>query len=1208
MVQFYKVRNLRGTPRRPVRGIFLRMAWLLIACLGLAGRLAAQEENDSGQSSLPGQNVIKQGVLQTQARLWFKEGERDPVLIPKIDLEELLRLREEKGWNANPAQPNWSFAGLSVRVKATDPDRLIADVNADIQVKLAKADILSSIPLGFGSLRVTAWPTMTGPSEQSTFQPGASGYQWLLSGAANSQHSLSLVGQSTIVSDSDRRTLTLALPPVPCQIQVELPLGASEARVRGDDILEQQQTGEATLLKIASAGGEVVLTWRIGDSQQPAAAVEADSTTTLQFRDPTELWSASSRVDLRWYGSDASQPITIALPPGARLLAIPLYNFDQFGISREFVGDPTHGHELMRIENFSIEEKPTLNLQFEWEWGPEVRDASKLMVSLDIPHLNIEGVDAHSGVVQCRFFSQYSVTVENSQGVGLIQRSRSEDPHFPKQLTIPFEQQDFTMQVALRTEQSLPIVRPTYHVRVEDGKMTLTGWLECSFDANRYNREIGLEISGWAVQENTAKVLSDPALPLASAGELLQVRRPEDTVGTYFLKSSEPDVAAFSSGGRIEQVWRFVAELEFEADLELEIRIPEIIRDTVGSTLLSEAGSGILLVSSADNLLLRYTPGTGLLVDSYSSEYSKYIGESGVRQPQVYRFQTRLNPPYWRGTIESLPQQVTTTQKAEVSILTSQVKVRQHFQLQVANEELAELEFAIRGDANATQLPQAYVDDNVVSTQLVATLSQAELDSQYPHLIHSERGDTSVGSASLESDASDNGKGVGTADNLRPDSGIATGDPRNATWYIYRLVAPPKLLGRRMVEISSGIGWSAAEEGDNSESVLAAVVDVPLAKLLLPPETQRLSSDWVLLHGPRVDARPLLENTVSSLVNGDDGELLRPLSALRESIPLELRVDTARTSSPLRINKAWLQTAVTRLHRRDRFVAQLTTSGDEVQLSLPTFIDDIRVFVDGVSRDDYRYDNSTDSLVVKLPAASPGEHTLEVSYFQQESLAWARRIEMQCPQIQGVQSADEFYWQLLTPSVQHLAWCPESLTPEWQWTWQGLWWNRQSANVDFERLLGASKQSPLAMSLNRYVMSGQRVGQPASTWVLSRFALWFPIGSIAILGAFAVLNFSLFRSRIAMLFYALLLAALATLWPDVAMLIGQTSMLAMGLVALMWATQVAVDSRVRRRSVFTNRPLSVQDSQSQAVMGRSVALPHPSTTRAGSSIAAGGGG
>jgi len=122
--------------------------------------------------------------------------------------------------------------------------------------------------------------------------------------------------------------------------------------------------------------------------------------------------------------------------------------------------------------------------------------------------------------------------------------------------------------------------------------------------------------------------------------------------------------------------------------------------------------------------------------------------------------------------------------------------------------------------------------------------------------------------------------------------------------------------------------------------------------------------------------------------------------------------------------------------------------------------------------------------------------------------------------------------------------------------------------------------------------------------VLSRFALWFPMGLLAIVSSVLVLSFRFLRNSVVAIVLAGIIASLTMIWPDLGVLFGQTALLAMGLVVLIFLTQAAIEVRVRRRSVFTTRPSNYIDGSEQYSVGRTSRLPALTAIRTESSVIA----
>lgn len=1154
---------------------------VLCAASILATSVIGQDESASANSAFP--NVIEGGVLKTQARLWFPDEDGRPVLVPDSSLEEMYRLRAERSGGADGAS-QWNFETFDVTIDATDVNSRVAMVGVDIEVRRGATKRTTTIPLRLNSLRLSEPPTIE-KSDDQAFRPTADGYAWRLGANSDASPKLALRGKTVVSRDGDRRLMTITLPMTQARILLRLPDSVSDVRTRDpNDVIEPQKAEGYTAVTILSVGGDVELSWSIGDSQTQLAAVEARTETTFDIRDPSQVWTAETNVDLRWYGVQAGRNISIALPAGARLRSLPSYDFELFNISSRFDGSGNDAIEVLEIDNYDIEQAPTLPLQLQWEWMPSVEEREGDSV-VSVSCLNIDGVDLHRGKIDCVLQAQYNVALQTSDQITLISQSRNDNQ---KILSFEFDSQEYNLELNVRREQSVAIVRPTYHVKVDDNKLTLTGWLECSFDAKQPNRSIGIEIPNWILQENNVRALPRGESS-GEAGEVIQVRASENSVGSYTLTRLESATPTFGDVSRIEETWRFVAQREIDTGDGLEIQVPEIVRDHSDGSRTRETGSGILLLTSAENLLLRTDSGLALLEDSYSEEYQKFGLSRDGRTPKVFRFQSAENIPFWAGTAQRLPQQIVASDHTAIRVLPDVIEVQRNYDLQIENTALAELRFSVPADVS--QPPIAYVNDSLATVERIASA-----------------GDPSSSEASMAL-----GK---------------RGAPN------YRLRAPANLLGSHQVRIRMEVPWrledekdggpndsdqsSATEASGNSRSSDSGRIEVQLPELSLPESAAMTTSTWQLQSPGSLMVRPVdssFEMLLDRPANGA-ADNPQPTKSPKWLLPeatdrIGLAIAQKNNQRGVRIRSAWLQTAITRVHRRDRFVTDVETPNGQLRLTLPKFIDDLDVIVNGESVADQRYDYASDVLVIDFDASSANDaesHLVEVSYFLQEDLSWLNRLRMDPPQIEGAQRIQEFQWELLTPNTQHILGCPDQLTSNWQWAWERVWWHRQSPNMDFEEELGATKQPKLPPSMNRYVMSGNRLDTDVSVVIVSRFALWFPVGLLSILITYCLLNFSVCRRPPAMLGYAGALATVALVFPDFSMLVGQTTLIALSVVGLLWMTQIAVDARVRRRSVFNSRSISPsQDSRTynSGRIGKPSGPSLPSTQPAGgSSIAA----
>ncbi len=1175
----------------------LRIARILVIGLFAGGlwpthSLAQEEVSETSPVAGPPSrlsDVLSEGTLQTDAQLFLSDSTGKPMVVPGTSLGEYLRITGSlRGEESGVELPPFVLEHIRVRAQVSEE---VASVESTFQVKLGAVQGSADVLLRLADCQLTESPIVEGEAGQSAFQVSTAepGYRWLLVGPAGSKHSITLKGLSRVTREADRRRLNFSLPAARSTIEVLLPANAIDERVR-DGVLEREETTDGVKLTISSRGGEVSLSWRDRESTSRIGTVEARSDTTFDIVDPRQPWRATTNVNVRWYGEDASNELRIQLPQGARWRTFPSDDFDQYRISM-VMPDPAEGEPdeprapqapaVVQLENTDIARNQEILLPLEWEWQPNVSDGDLLTTKTEVPAPTISDVDLAQGTIDCILPGSYSVIFREGQGAQLLQQVPVNNDVFRRQhLRFGFSRQPFDLEVTIRREQSLPTVRPVYQVSIDRSKLVLTAWFDCSFDTSQQQMEIGLLPGDWIIQENTAKVLSDPDSPFENAGEVLRVRRQDD--GSYAIKWADMDAGNYGNRRRVEQVWRVVAERSWTPDENnaLEFQVPQIIRGRAGGIPEVDHGSGVLLVTSDSNLVLhwREARSNDLLSDSFSTEYQKYVRDVGVRKPLVYRFQNSVTAPKWAGRGELLPQQVSVEHRAELDVLTSQIQVQQNFDLHVANEPLKNMQLAVREDAADFQV---FVDGNLTSVQLVGVL-----DSSPPTVPD----DTGAGNPS---DA---------AEEAAADAG--------QSWQVYQLLGAPDLLGASRVSTKTRIDWEPAETEDAEPELATSKVKVPLVRLLLPRDTRKLRQDWVLSTDTQVEAVSTATETSPQDVLAT-GQRVQELGDDQHEIDLSLRFRQVTASVPIRIGRSWLQTAITDNQRRDRFVVRLETLASELKIKLPTLAIIRGVSVDGwrIEQPSWSYDSTLDSLTILIPSdGTPQEHVIEISYKLPADLALATCLDVTPPQIFGADQYDRFYWQLVTPSVQHLGWSPGQLTEEWTWRWGGLWWQRHSPwdQASLEQLTGATGLQRLPLSANRYVMSGRGPVGTLRVWVLSRFVLWFPVGVVAIAIAVLVLNIAFFRQPIFAFALAGVVASLAMVWPDLAILVGQTAIISLGLVALVLATQAAVESRVRRRSVFTTRPSTYVEPSDYFSVSRGVRISQPATTQARSSVVADG--
>jgi hypothetical protein len=328
-----------------------------------------------------------------------------------------------------------------------------------------------------------------------------------------------------------------------------------------------------------------------------------------------------------------------------------------------------------------------------------------------------------------------------------------------------------------------------------------------------------------------------------------------------------------------------------------------------------------------------------------------------------------------------------------------------------------------------------------------------------------------------------------------------------------------------------------------------------------------------------------------------------------DSATLLLTRPAQRRPTSTVVRQAWLQTCLGPEERRERAVFRIATNEPQISLVVP---DGARV--DGVALDGRRVANDNDQsaeVIVGL-AEEPvmREHTVELWY----SLAIRRlafgRLTLQTPTVKGSVWTAPFYWHLVTPAQQHVAFLPAEMTPEMTWKWRGLWlgrWPRLDQG-DLESWAGASRQESLPETVNHYLFSSLGQSPTLRLTVASRATILLLVSGGTLLIGLLLLYIRPLRHPAVLFLVGLALATVSFLHPDLSVAATQMSLFGLVLVLGACLLKWLMDWRQARRTVIRGATIASPDSQTvRAVvhLGESGSRSLPTTAAAASAVAAG---
>ena len=1048
-----------------------------------------------------------------------------------------------------------------------------ADVSGIFKFELPKESSFADVSLSFGTCQlkepIPKLKSEDGSRFRSQFFAEPSGYRVIVEPSVDErdaeakQYTISLDGVTNISKEGSRRILRINLPFQSGVVRVKLPKNATDIRVAGDDVLEQSTEEDHVAVNARTRGGEFELSWREQENVGRAAAIDAQSEVLFRITTPGQRWDASATLKLNWYGNDVANTVRIRLPEGARWNQQPKGDFETFNVRPILAANANFDVSRADLEIINLDpvKFPMLELRdLAWEWTPQMKSENDRTQSAKIAVPEILGASSHRGTIDVMCPALFLLIYKTGDGVSLVQQSLITDTYTNQQLQFGFFKQPFDLSLKFEEEVALPTIRPTYHVAVDENKLVMTAWLDCSFDVNTRSRALTIMFGDWIPEDNTARALK-PGTDLLSNGEVLRV---EQSVGNgYRISSPDLDSGAFDGRRKVNEIWRIVAQREwFPEENDLRFNIPEIVR---GQGAEAESGSGVLVLTSQDRIVLDWdeTLSRELLPDSLSNEYLDFLPTKGVREPQVYRFQSGGGVPNWAGGVTLLPQEIVSNELVILDLSENELVVKQSSTLDIANVPLETLQVAVPESFEQESL-EFRVNGSLVTGEQVRQINAQELKRLLGRTSPNEAGE-SIG------------------------------------WYQYALLGVQPLTDQAVVSVSARMQLSEAQEATSgrtitltlSEFVLPTIPRVANRRVVLAPTSEQVS----LLNSERA----LVGAGIWRIVPSDVG--FRVPTAQSE-LKLRLQSRTSEGAAEAEILKSWLQTAITFSERQDRFVAKIHTDAETLRLKLPeraSIKPAPRILIDGKLQRQ-SYDALEEWFELTLEPTASGEHQLEVIYEVTEELEDWSRVRVEAPQVLGAEDSGRFYWQLATPRTNHLAWAPSSLAADWRWKWGGVWWFRSNSLTEASLVAMMESTEPrLPAATNRYLMSGSFPDEPFEVFVFARYVFWFPIGCISIGIAACVLNFEFMRRPITGVLLLVPLFSVAIMFPDLGALLGQTITISLALVFLVWVTHSAIDSRVRRRSVFTARP-SIENSGQ--ISARSSRIAETESAR-GSSIAAG---
>ncbi len=295
----------------------------------------------------------------------------------------------------------------------------------------------------------------------------------------------------------------------------------------------------------------------------------------------------------------------------------------------------------------------------------------------------------------------------------------------------------------------------------------------------------------------------------------------------------------------------------------------------------------------------------------------------------------------------------------------------------------------------------------------------------------------------------------------------------------------------------------------------------------------------------------------------------------------EAASEETRTSATV-VQRAWLQSWLSRDRRMDRAVFRIATGADRVQVKLPPGVEQLLALVDGAP---VAAAHAGDEVVVPLPPQHRSDLTLELSlqYGQRPAVG---DMEFPPPVLRDAVGPRRWFWQLLLPANEHLLIADPRLTSSNRWVRAGWLWRRQATQPQqsLEYWTEAAAQPPLPSGLNQYLFSSFDKVDQFSIRTCHRYTLVYLASSLTLGLGLGLMYVPQLRHPFLLFGFAIFLLSATWLYPDLSLLVSQAGLL--GVVLILVAVFIATLMRqlTLRRSAMVAVGRRQADSRSGVQM------------------------
>lgn len=1105
-------------------------AWRIVFGGLVAGLLAAccvaqepAKDNASADGKAPPKSVPGEPIQYVGPDTYILlDSQGRPQLMPGMKYEDFMAAWK-KAQPASPhdRRPRFVLDNVAIQGKSAEDH---ATLQFEATVRLL-SDETVGVPLGLvgtilqGKARIGAAASATDrtkngdgdvrdgnkPEEYLEFDPDRGGYVVHLSGRSGEQRTVSLDLVAPLTRDGPEVSLTLSCPrALSAKLALDVSGRISDANVSTGALLSRETLGGGTRLSATGLSGPFRMTWNTAEIAAAELSTVLSASGAIQVSVDGRSMRTDARLTVRSYGGGFDR-FRVRLPPGATLLQgrananekEPAYRVSVDNESgRGEAGPAASEGQIVLVELPAKQQGPvTVELSTDQPLGLSNSDTAVTLAGFEVL-----GAVRQFGDVALRVSDNWQARWDAGEHVRQVDTSELDPTLQQPGLAgaFQYDRQPWSLPVGVSAREIRVQATPEYKLEVLADEARLRARFTYQVLGARAH-ELRVDLRGW---ERT----SDPI----ESGGVIDRDRVVIEDGVLVLPLAQTSLR------RAELTFFVRRSLPRDAQ-QLNLPLPAPMAETVATgDLVVRTASGIELVLDAVRT-------TGLSPTPVTSD-TELPADGG----NEYRFRCYQPDAVFAADRISRSRDVAVGGAANISLVREQAEVRQRLEYTVRFEPMTELIFDLPGEL-----------------QIV---------------------DGAVELALLSPGIATNGEGDETPLPLITEPVSGESLPSNAEQQV-RAALPRPRLGRFAVELRFH-----AERPQDSTAPEAWIV--PLAR----PADSRVTQWGATVRTPRGSRVALVTSDESSTWEEIESSPAAGTSsrdteftATRAESKLPMTVGSRGLNSPSAtlVERAWLQTWLTGGMRQDRVAFRFRTAGYSVSVELPpdTAASDVEVLLDGAPADTALREAGR----ISVPLVSSGEdrsgkseqvdtmrpHTLELRYRRVSGDRVLTRRRLTPPQLVGMQSLTDVYWQIVLPADRHVIQSPSQLAAASEWQWLGSFWGRRPtrSQAELEQWVGATTQQAPTAAQNEYLYSG--LAPVASIEVITA-PRWFIVlvsSGLVLAVAVAWIYIPAVRRWWLAVALACALAVLAVAYPAPAMLIAQASVL--GIILAMGAALIA---------------------------------------------------